>query len=132
MSLAISSTTTESTTYEHGTRNAVIYLQEKNVYAMDGTPVFWIGEDADDVHLHPYDVTQPLRFYFDLFDKKPGETDLKTEEPKLEDQARPEDAKLGGVKLAELKPEDLRPGDLTMLVKKLGRRAVFEILQRDK
>jgi hypothetical protein len=95
----------------------------------NGSPVFWLGEQVEDVYLHPIDTAQPLKFYFDLFDAKPG--DLKPAAPEDPNPATwPEDLRLDGVRLADLKLKDLRPGDLEMLVKKLGRRAVFNILQK--
>jgi hypothetical protein len=63
--------------YEIGTGRAVFVVQSRTVYAIDsGRAVFWINEDDFDPYLHPIDVTEPHRFYFGMFDRKPGDEPL--------------------------------------------------------
>jgi hypothetical protein len=90
------------TLYEYGTNRAVGFVAEKTVFALDGTPAFWIGEDDDDRYLHPFDAAQPLRYYFVR-----GLRQLKREAKRR-----------GG----------LLPGEIEILVLKVGRRAALEVL----
>jgi hypothetical protein len=59
------------TIFEYGREGPVFVVQDKTIYGMDGKKAFWLGE-GDDVYLHPFDGTR-ARFYFDMFDRKPGD-----------------------------------------------------------
>jgi hypothetical protein len=116
--------------YEYGTRRAVYYVQEKTVYAMDGTPAFWLGERGD-AYLHPFDGTRP-HFYFDLVDRKPGDPKPEKQE-KLLGEMTPEE-------INALKPEEfealstseegrIAEAEFAIMVHKFGRRAAIEMVK---
>jgi hypothetical protein len=132
----------DGTLYEYGTNRAVGFVADKTVFAMDGTPAFWIGEDDDDRYLHPFDAAQPLRYYFDFLDSKPGapppdDEDVKLEDLKAAEAAQPDEEKteprdiqgLRQLKREAKKRGGLLPGELEILVLKVGRRAALEVLK---
>jgi hypothetical protein len=105
--------------YHYGTRQAAFFVNDQVFYTMDGTPAFWIGEEADDVALHPVDAAQPSRFYFDLFDRKPGAAQKPPE---------PTDDKNINEMNEQLDRAGLSPADFSLLIARLGHRAAFKEL----